>query len=306
MVSSNETSPTTEASLFSHAEALVGEAPLWDPRAGCLWWTDLARGRLHVSDARGHAIATRTLGTWIGGIALDGAGGIVAAVDDGVWSVRGERVEQRAALELDARAERVNDAACDPYGRLWVSVVGTEPRREPGSLHVVERGEARRVLEGLAFPNGVDWSPDGSAMYVAESDARRISRFEVDRVRGRLGARSTFVRLPDDDGLPDGLAVDATGALWVAVWGAGEVRRYSPAGRQIAVVSCPAPQVSSCALGGPAGRTLYVTSATQGMTAGERSAHPLAGSVFAARAPAAGLVPRPYRDPKGSADAQLR
>ena len=279
------------ATLFARSTATVGESPLWDEAADRLWWIDLARGRLLSTD-RERRTHKQHLGRCLGAVVLRADGGLTAALDDGVATIRDGRVRRIADLGLAGRPARVNDAKCDSQGRLWVGVVGTEPQRAPGSLHVLAADGPRRALDGLAFPNGFDWSPDGATMYLAESDARRVRAFPFDARHARLGAPEPFVELSDDDGLPDGLTVDADGGVWVAIWGAGEVRRYSPAGELTATVACPVSHTSSCGFGGRDRRTLYVTSAREGLDADALRAQPLAGSLFHARVPFAGLPPR--------------
>ncbi|HEX7291316.1 MAG TPA: SMP-30/gluconolactonase/LRE family protein, partial [Conexibacter sp.] len=246
--------------LFARATATVGESPVWDGCGDRLWWTDLARGRLLAHDADGRLVYDARLGSTLGAVVLREGGGLTAALDGRVVAIDAgndrPRVRPLADLGLAGRPLRVNDAACDPNGRLWVGVVGTAPQRAPGELHVLEDGRTRRVLDGLAFPNGFDWSPDGAALYLVESHARRVRVHPFDAASGELGDPAEFVQLPPEDGLPDGVAVDAEGGVWVAVWGAGEVRRYTPAGTLAATVACPASQTSSCAFGGPDRRTL--------------------------------------------------
>lgn len=282
--------------LFARRAAVVGESPVWDARSDRLWWIDLARGRLLAHDRDGRLVHDAQLGGTLGAVVLRD-GGLTGALDGRVVAIDlaggPTRTRPLADLGLAGRPLRVNDAACDPAGRLWVGVVGTAPRRAPGELHMLEDGRTRRVLDGLAFPNGFDWCPDGTALYLAESDARRVRVHPFDAASGRLGDPAPFVQLRPDDGLPDGIAVDAEGGVWVAIWGAGEVRRYTPDGALAATVACPVSQVSSCAFGGSDRRTLYVTSARAGLGLALR-AEPLAGCVFQARVQWAGLPARKH------------
>lgn len=286
-----------EATPFARAPATVGESPLWDEAGDRLWWTDLARGRLRGADRNGRMTYDRQLGRCLGAVVLRADGGLTAALDGGIATLHDGGVRRIADLALPNGRERVNDAKCDPAGRLWVGVVGTEPPPAHGALHLLAADGPRRVLDGLTFPNGFDWSPDGATMYLAESHARRVCRLPFDAQRARLGAPEPFVELDGDDGLPDGLTVDADGGVWVAIWGAGEVRRYSSAGQLTATVACPVSHTSSCAFGGPDLRTLYVTSAREGLDADALRAQPLAGSVFHARVPFAGLPLRRHVHP---------
>ncbi len=66
-----------------------------------------------------------------------------------------------------------------------------------------------------------------------------------------MGERRPFVALGSDDVMPDGMAVDAEGGIWVAVWGGGVIQRYDADGQLTGVVRVPAANVTSCAFGGP-------------------------------------------------------
>ena len=264
---------------------------MWDARRRCLWWTDLAGGRLFAAADDGCLLHTQRLGDVLGAVVLRDGDELTAALDGSVAAIDAGGVHRLADLRLDDEQFRVNDAACDPAGRLWVSVVGRDPDRVPGRVLMFDGDEVHERLDGLQFPNGFAWSPDGSRLYLAESDAQRIRQFTFDVESGRLGPGASFVQLDSQDGLPDGVAVDEEHGVWVAVWGSGEVRRYSSEGALTATVTCPVTQVTSCAFGEDDRRTLFITSAREGLTSAELSAQPDAGSVFSARVPWKGLSP---------------
>jgi len=90
-------------------------------------------------------------------------------------------------------------------------------------------------------------------------------------------------------GCPDGSTVDADGCIWVALYGGGAVRRYSPKGSLIAVVPLPCPNVTKLAFGGRDLKTAFVTTARTGMTAEDLHAHPDAGGLFSFRVDVPGL-----------------
>ena len=101
--------------------------------------------------------------------------------------------------------------------------------------------------------------------------------FDTDPDTGALSGRRPFVDAPE----PDGLTLDAEGCVWLALWGSGELRRYTPDGRLDTVVRLPAWQVTSAAFGGPDLGTLYITTASEGLTPAERAEQPHAGDIFA-------------------------
>ncbi len=104
--------------------------------------------------------------------------------------------------------------------------------------------------------------------------------------------------MPEDVGAPDGMTVDVAGDLWVAIYGAGQVRRYSPGGALREVLTIPTAQSTCCAFAGPGLHRLYVTTATEGWSEGRRRAEAAAGLVYrldtdATGRPAAPFVPDP-------------
>lgn len=146
-----------------------------------------------------------------------------------------------------------------------------------GSLYRTDPdGTVVRVLDGLTIANGPAFTADGATMYVADTAAGTILRCRVDPVSGDLsGVPDTFALLRDDEGSPDGMTVDEEDCLWVALWGAGTVRRYHPDGHLLRTVTVPAPHPTSVCLH-PADNHLLVTTARHGV----RNPTPADGSVL--------------------------
>ncbi|MFD8322985.1 SMP-30/gluconolactonase/LRE family protein [Kitasatospora purpeofusca] len=187
------------------------------------------------------------------------------------------------------RPMRMNDAACDPVGRFWATSMAADAEPGAGSLYRVDRdGSARRVLTGLTVPNGPVFDGAGSTLFLADSARGLIASHAVDPGSGRLGPARPFVRLEPGEGKPDGMTVDDAGYLWVALWGAGRVRRYDPRGRLCEEVAVPTPNVSSVAFGGG---LMHVT------TARHRLAEPdaWAGAVLARRSGVTAPPAAPFR-----------
>ncbi len=103
--------------------------------------------------------------------------------------------------------------------------------------------------------------PDGAVAYYADSIAGTVTRYPWDADVGRLGTGRVLVAIDPDEGVPDGLTVDDEGCVWLAVWGAGEVRRYDDDGRLLRTLPFPTAHVSSCSFGGAGGDRLFVTTA---------------------------------------------
>ena len=166
----------------------------------------------------------------------------------------------------------MNDGKCDALGRLWAGTVGVNERglaaEGAGALYCLELdGRVRRVLEGVSLSNGMDWSPDGETFYYVDSLSGGIDAFAFDLSSGALANRRRIVELgfPPEVGFVDGICVDTDGGLWAAVWGAGEVRRYSPAGELDRTVRLPVTQPTSCVFAGESLDVLVITSARRGL-----------------------------------------
>jgi sugar lactone lactonase YvrE len=193
---------------------------------------------------------------------------------------------------------QVNDGKCDPLGRFWVGSISSPAEARSGALWRVDPDlRANTMLTGLGISNGMGWSPAGEAFYYIDSRDQVIDSFPFDLESGSLLGRRRLVDVPVAHGLPDGLAVDAAGGIWVAMFFAGRVHRYTPDGALDTVVELPVPCPASVAFGGPGLSTLYVTTgsvpnlpiaARFGVTVS--GAQPLAGCVFACT-PGVGGVP---------------
>jgi sugar lactone lactonase YvrE len=150
-----------------------------------------------------------------------------------------------------------------------------------GELYRLDAGgKLTMVLDSVTVSNGISWSPDGSRMYYVDSTTRRVDVFDYDPATGDASQRRVFADLSRVEGVPDGLTVDADGYVWVAMWGGGVLRRFTPGGQQDAVLPVPVSQPTSCAFGGPGMSDLYVTTASVGLTESERAAQPLAGRLL--------------------------
>ncbi|MFD7438780.1 SMP-30/gluconolactonase/LRE family protein [Streptomyces sp. NPDC059861] len=193
-----------------------------------------------------------------------------------------------AQPEADAaRPMRMNDGTADPLGRFWAGSMAYDADEGRGSLYRVDDdGTVTRVLDGITVPNGPAFTADGEVMYLADSARGVIRRHAVDPATGGLGTPEVFVTV--DEGSPDGMVVDAEGAVWVAVWGTGTVRRYRADGRLDRVLRLPARQPAGVCL---VKDVLHITTAHVGLAA----PGPHDGAVFTARVDVPGRPADAYR-----------
>lgn len=271
--------------LIADLRAELLEGPGWDARADVLVCVDILAGRIHRIEPGSGAAETVEVGQPVGAAVPRARGGFVLAVRDGVAVLDGE-LTFIADIEGDVPTTLMNDAKCDPSGRLWAGTIHVDEIEGGGNLYRIDPDHRwERVIEATTVSNGLGWSPDGSIMYYVDSPTCRIDVFDYDVDTGTASGRRPFVDVDAADGVvPDGLTVDAEGGVWVAMWGGSAVRRYAPDGRLDAELGLPVSQVTSCCFGGAALDELYVTTAALDLTD-----EPLAGGLFRCRPGVKGL-----------------
>jgi sugar lactone lactonase YvrE len=135
---------------------------------------------------------------------------------------------------------------------------------KPGALyHIHPDCRVEIVDDNILLSNGLAFSVDSRTLYYADSAARVIYAYHVDPGTGHLSQRRSFVRVPIDDGIPDGLTVDSEDHVWCALWYGGQVIRYDPDGRIERRIALPSRQTSSVTFGGADLTDLFVTSASE-------------------------------------------
>jgi sugar lactone lactonase YvrE len=267
----------------------LGEGARWC--ADGLVFVDLLAGSLYSCADPLDTRLVAEAGVPLGAVApVSGqAGQWIAAAGSGVALLAPGRPPRRLTQLEDPTTSRMNDAACDPAGRFWLGSMAKDASPGAGSLYRVDGdGTVTRVLTGLDVPNGPAFSADGSTMYLADSARGTITAYPVDPRSGVLGQPRPFARIHPAEGKPDGMTVDATGRLWVAVWGGGQLRAYLPDGRLGEVIAVPTPQPTSVAFGG--GR-VYVTTAWHRLDEPD----PLAGAVLSRPSMTCGVPVSQYR-----------
>lgn len=241
-----------------------GEGPVWDGERGRLIWTDIESGLVYQLFPATGEKSLLSQGLMVAGIALNWTDELVFAGATGLHLWRGQDNYRTLLSEYEGESLCFNDILADPQGRIYAGTLywGAEGMEKPGKLYLVDTdGAARVVDEGLQLANGLGLSPDDRTLYFADSAARRIYAYDVDPTTGGLSNRRVFVQVPGEEGIPDGLTVDAEGFVWSAQWYGGQVVRYDPDGRVERRIAMPVTQVSSVAFGGPYLTDLYITTA---------------------------------------------
>jgi len=231
-----------------------GEGPRW--HEGRLWFTDGPSGNvlsmgedgdLEVAVACEHASGLGWLpdGTLVISALMAARLTFVAA--DG----------SRSELDLSPLAWSTNDMVAGPGGRVYVDLYRRSEDGIVGAIGLVTPdGEARVVADDLRTPNGLGITADGSTLVVSETQGGRLLAFTIEADGGLTGGR-VFADLGEGRH-PDGLCLDAGGAVWVGCYDNGEFLRVLDGGEVTDRIEVEAGWAVAPALGGPDRRTLYL------------------------------------------------
>lgn len=274
--------------------ASFGEGPLWDDARGLLWWTDIPGSAVHSLDPRTGEDRALPVARTVGTIAHRASGGLVVASQEGFAAMGPDgELETLATVNTDP-AMRMNDGKPDPAGRFYASSMAFNAAEGAGSLIRLDADLSTHTQVGdLTIGNGLDWSPDGETLYFTDTMSFGVDAFSCAPTTGDLSNRRRLFDIPADEGWPDGMCVDAEGALWVALWGGSAVRRYSPDGELLEVIDLPVEHVTCAAFGGSDYRDLYITTAAP-THAGSDAINPQGGAVFVARPDVGGRPPNAF------------
>ena len=256
------------------------EVPRWHD--GRLWAADMFAGQVVAFAAGGAAHVVMTVPEVLAGFGWmpDGALLVVA---------RGGRLLRQQAGQVTEVASPLrggpvpcNEMTVDGQGRAYIGLFGLAGG---GLARVDPDGSAHVVAGGMLLPNGQALSADGRTLIVAESAGQRLSAFTVGgdgslagrRVWASFGEPATATTLPEVIAQvsvwPDGIALDAAGAVWVANPFRKEVLRVAEGGQITGRLSTGVLACYACALGGPDGHTLYLCAAPPFLDEAARRAH---------------------------------
>jgi len=263
-----------------------GEGPFWDAAAGRLLAVDMLAGAVLAVTPGGDA-ARYELGGVAAAIRAREAGGYVLATERGFQRYTADFTPDGPPIvAFDDPAIRMNDGGCDPQGRFYCGTMAYAATPGAGTLYRLDPDlSVHEVLTGVTISYGIQWPAEG--VYYNDTPTGRVDRYAFDPGTGTFGARETLAAIDPAHGRPDGMALDAEGGVWVALWGGGAVHRYAGDGTLTAQIAVPARQTTACTFGDDT--TLFITTSRDGL--GDQ-AEPGAGAVFAVDAGVRGA--RPY------------
>ncbi|KAK7066990.1 hypothetical protein SK128_002377 [Halocaridina rubra] len=289
------------------APVLLGEGPLWEEHNQSLIFVDIFECNIHryfPKTERHQVLHIENCGTGKSvsfaipieddpNLLVVGLGRSIAVVE---WSPNDpdqHSVTPKGILHTvddHVPQTRLNDAKCDPQGRLWAGTMGPEaspgqPEMYKGSLYSVDsKLKLTSWVDRISISNGLAWSLDKKTFYYIDSCAYSVDAFEYNDDTGAISKRRKAFNYKSsglDKDIPDGMCIDAEGNLWVANFFGKKIICINPETRKIVrQVEMPAQNMTSVCWGGENYDILFATSAQAGLTREEIATEP-AGATFA-------------------------
>jgi sugar lactone lactonase YvrE len=269
------------------AGLVFGESPRWHD--GRLWFSDWGSQEIVAVDPGGKSEVVIRMSSspfcidWLPDGRL-----IVVSGGDGLLLRREPGGSLVTHADLSSLSDHPwNDIVVDGKGNAYVGNIGFDfPGGEfaPGTLTLVTpEGSARQVADGVAFPNGVVVTPDNSTLIVAESYGNSLTAFDI-AADGGLSDRRVWADL--GDGVPDGICLDAEGAVWYGDVPNERCVRVREGGEVLQTVDLDR-GCFACMLGGVDRKTLFMVAQEWGGMEGTTDGEP-SGRILFAPAPAPG------------------
>ncbi|HLD16626.1 MAG TPA: SMP-30/gluconolactonase/LRE family protein [Coxiellaceae bacterium] len=271
----------------------LGEGPLWDSRENVLYWVDIESWELHRFDPTINAHRVWPFESELCCIGLRKAGGLIAAFRNTIEIIYLPEGQTKLIAKPLQHEKNVmfNDGAVDFQGRFWVGTKDLKESNPMGALYCMQSDHSIKKMDsGFTVSNGIGWNPDQTIMYFTDSPARCIYAYEFDKNTGEISHRREWVKVPEKAGFPDGLTVDSEGFVWSTHWNGWRVTRYAPDGSIDQVISMPVPLVTSCCFGGENLSTLFITTASRGLSEQQLKEAPLSGGLFSVKTTTKGVL----------------
>ncbi|MEM5528878.1 SMP-30/gluconolactonase/LRE family protein [Gammaproteobacteria bacterium AS21] len=289
----------------------LAESPLWLAQSNQLLFVDIHQGQLLCCDSLGQMQHSFDFEKEVGAVVHCCEQYLVVASGCTLYQFDRQSLQCIVLLEVagDDQNLRFNDAKVDPFGNLWIGTMERSETQPRACLYRISAElEVSIILEDVIVSNGLDWDLERGYMYYVDSPRQRLMRYNIDFSCGRLSDPQVIYELTNSDVFPDGLCLDNSGFIWLALWGGSGLIRIDPQSKQkVQYLALPVAQVTSCAFGGSDFSTLYITTAAVNKEQGKKG--PLgAGAIYCytpeigGRAPNAFAMPIKYDDQKMSND----
>ncbi len=248
-----------------------GEGPVWYNER--LYWVDIEGHLVIAYDPVSETETVWDAGERVGTVVPRASGGLVIAGDSGIRAldtVTG-KITPIVDPESDLPDNRFNDGKCDPSGRFWCGTMHLRKPREPtGALYRLDaKLKLEKLFGAVTLSNGLAWSAARDTFYYIDTPTEQVVAYNYDDKKGEISRPRLVVDTEEFKGVPDGMALDMNGNLWVAMCHGGEIRCFdSRTGDTLEVLECPTLEVTAPAFGGPDLADLYITTGQSALSKG--------------------------------------
>jgi sugar lactone lactonase YvrE len=287
------------AELLIKMNCTLAEGPLWHAKRNSIWWTDIEANKIFE-----YNLTTLALKEWdvpknVSLIRhIKNSSKLLICIEDGIalFNIDTGHIQYLKKLEPELATNRSNDGACDAKGRLWLGTMDKTCAAKKGNLYcLLSNGNPVIKIEDVTIPNGLTWSKDNHTLYFIDSAQYNVKAYQYNIETAQLHFIKNIIEMNEKMGMPDGMAMDNEGMLWIAQWGGFCVNRWDPSnGKLLQTINIPCPYITSCAFGGNDYNTLFITTAKMGMSKHDLIKYPLSGSIFIAKTSVAGFTIYPF------------
>lgn len=274
-----------------------GEGVLWHPGEEAVYWTDITRFLVHRFDPATASVKSWCFDEAVTAVLLTNLDHVLAVCLGSrviLWEPATDSRRDQGFVLRGWPDVRLNDAAVDPRGSLWVGSMRNNVNADgsdgeaggtDGVLFRIDPdGRVTEMEDRIGISNTLAWSPDQKIFYFGDTLVNTIWSYEYDKQTGAIRKKGNHLA-SFSRGLPDGSTIDADGFVWNCRWDGGCIVRVAPTGEVGCVVEMPTRNITNCTFGGRNLDTLYITTAASPNDKGDR----LAGSLFALKTEVRGL-----------------
>ena len=270
---------TYTAQFFSKDKFLLGESPFYDSRTKTISWVDIMdkkfftlgpdgiRKAFSFNQAIGSAVPTENKDCYL----IAGTDGLYL---QNTVNAGSENSAPKLLTNLKNYYEayqRSNDAKADPLGRLWFgSSVDDDIHEASGNLFCLDTAGDYKITirqRDTKISNGMAWSADLKKFYFSDTLQYAVFSYDYNLQTGEISNRQILFKPEENNGLTDGMCIDAEDNLWVAFWGGSRIeQRSTKDGSLLSVINVDAKNVTSCCFIGDELDTLFITTSGNAQT----------------------------------------
>ena len=278
--------------LYNDCKNLLGEGITWSVDQENLYWLDVViPSKLFQLHLPTNKLSTFIMPEMISSISIRSKKDLIIASQYGVYNYNLTSNNFTRLIETEPllKFNRSNDGASDIKGRFWFGTMQNNLDEEGNDIPITKYSGSLyrldidltldKIESNLGIPNTFIWNPDNTKFYFTDSMEGIIYSYDFNEKSGEITNKTNFATF--NRGVPDGSTMDNEGFVWNCRWGGSCVVRFDPLGRVDRVLEVPVENVTNCVFGGKDLKTLFITTARQGLSKEYVKKNPYAGSLFA-------------------------